>query len=83
MSKKRSRQVQPTSFRIRAGVLEKAQAKARIAGESLSDVVSGSLARYASANNVLGACDHLKLKMKPFPAGHSPVSPAAWGKLGR
>ena len=83
MKTKSVKAMQPTSFRLPIGVLTKAKKRARASGDSLADVVAASLEKYSSGGFRLGACDHLKLKTSPFPAGHSPIPLKEWGALGR
>ncbi len=83
MKVKDEKSLRPTSFRLRTAVLNKAQKKARAEGDSLAEVVADSLEKYASGGFRLGACDHLQLKTKPFPATHSPITAGEWGTLGR
>ena len=74
---------QPTSFRLRTEVLQRAQKKARATGDSLAEVVETSLDKYAKGGFRLGACDHLQLKDGPFPVSRSPIPLKEWGALAR
>ena len=79
MSMRTTKTMQPTSFRLPVKVLAKAKKRARVSGDSLAEVVTASLEKYSSGGFRLGACDHLKLKTSPFPAGHSPIPLQEWG----